>query len=289
MPLYVSEKLMRTKEEIFENKFLEAKSHLFSEQGIVNVSENKKILFINQREYAIISTKDFDGIGTDDATTCCIVVMHNANKNLVGLTHVDKAGLQIGQLLEIAKDVCQGDCIDLYLVGSYQDPYCDISDNNVKVILNNLLETSDMRFDLKLCHVLGFNKIYKDNEIYPEFQGVVFDLVEGSISPATFQRNCRGPDYDLRGLYVYFGGNYSLNNIYNNEKQLIEIKPFDYILYDDDWDEYIYCDDEYVKSELSGRPLQENEYYAANIKSSLMFWKQNPDCKIYWERNRILI
>ena len=48
-----------------------------------------KFLYVCQKEMATVSSDEFEYIGSDDSTTCCMVVIYNRSHKLASLGHFD--------------------------------------------------------------------------------------------------------------------------------------------------------------------------------------------------------
>jgi hypothetical protein len=85
------------------------------------VEEISKTIYVHQREFAVVAKNDPNGfclIGSDDATTCQILVLDN--QFAVGLAHLDGGETfeSIKQLLgELTQYAPQNTDYDVYLVG----------------------------------------------------------------------------------------------------------------------------------------------------------------------------
>lgn len=92
-----------------------------SKEVVQPTEEFERTLYVAQREFAVVAQNDKNGfcwIGTDDATTCHILILDN--RSSVALGHLD--GCETEQsieniCLELDRYSIDGEPIDLYLVG----------------------------------------------------------------------------------------------------------------------------------------------------------------------------
>ena len=112
-----------TLENIAEHEDLIHTSHQFASSREIRqpVEEISKTIYVHQREFAVLAKNDPNELhllGSDDATTCQILVLDN--QNAVALGHLDGGETResIEQMLtELKQYAPQNTDYDVYLVG----------------------------------------------------------------------------------------------------------------------------------------------------------------------------
>ena len=95
----------------------------------LNEQSALKCLYVGQREYATVQQSDphIDIIGSDDATTCHIVLFVDENNGNSSLCHFDGSDLRGGveamiENLKILANETSSTTYFLYIVGGFDDP-----------------------------------------------------------------------------------------------------------------------------------------------------------------------
>ncbi|XP_069036662.1 protein N-terminal asparagine amidohydrolase-like isoform X1 [Lepisosteus oculatus] len=159
MPLSVKHKLVEDFETIEEfwakyGEDLQPEAEKFKQQPEVKEQPNY-LLYVSQREYATInlSKGPVTRIGSDEATTCHIIVLHCPGTGKVSLAHIDgsKVGVGVKALVEEMKKQCKDfSQLDLYMVGGFFDKK-GISHDNTMKLLREFMKTAKLNFSWPVC------------------------------------------------------------------------------------------------------------------------------------------
>ena len=111
-------------EPILENALLQKSAESFVENS-KNELSSKGCLYVGQREIATVRADDpfIQIVGSDDATTCHIVLIVDAVNKHCSLCHFDGTDVENGVLAMIKslKDLGATDQFFLYIVGGFDD------------------------------------------------------------------------------------------------------------------------------------------------------------------------
>jgi len=169
----------------------------------VQTITTENVLFVAQKEYAIVKTDDslFKVTGTDDATTCHIVVMKNEEESTICVAHIDSADC-FESLSQMVLEVV-GNCslnTDFYIELSIFGGYCDERETSESLTLDLLQFYHSCRVKFKLHNMCvgSANTTRKKGINYPIIYGIAVDLRSNLIFPASFPLNIRGPQLPLR-------------------------------------------------------------------------------------------
>lgn len=169
----------------------------------VQTIETENVLFVAQKEYAIVKSDDtlFKLIGTDDATTCHIIVMKNKEESTTLVAHIDSADC-FESLSQMVLEVV-GNCLlntEFYIELSIFGGYSDERQTSEPLTLDLLQFYHQCRVKFKLNNMcVGLaNTTRKKGINYPVIYGIAVDLHSNSIFPASFPLNTRGPQLPLR-------------------------------------------------------------------------------------------
>lgn len=186
-------------------------SRRFTESTVMTVSETQKILYVKEGEISVhIAESDFDIIGSDDATTCHLVIarltaaLEGGGRCLVA--HVDSprrcASLKV-HLESLAGAAMEGELIDIYVSGGLvaDDTSTDLSNSILRILC-----ASPVRYRLMLWSTNALNSIELSSHMNqgsevkycPRVLGMCLQACIGEIKPCQFPVNARGPDITLR-------------------------------------------------------------------------------------------
>ena len=236
-------------------------SREFADKKVKTVARNENCLYVGQREMAICSKDDdIDIIGSEDATTCHIIIVRDVVSNTTALAHLDTPEdhqfLELEQTLvsRISSDKLE---LEVYLVGGFDDDRGTSQEISKSVF--SLMMASDVSYELKLACIGPINTVLRDGTTWPIHYGVAVDLKSGALSPATFE--CHGPDPDIRSLWCEEG----LHNLYDNQSGHIIIQQFEYSVwrYPDRW---LQQSDETILKYCSTSPTVEPPSFCDNMR-----------------------
>jgi len=247
-----------------------------------------KCLYVGQREYATIKSIDtqIDIVGSDDATTCHIVLIVDQSNQNCSLCHFDGSDMLEGlqSLINSLKSLNETSStnssnFDLYIVGGFIDNR-HIS-NDVTLNLFKLFINSSENFYLKLCIVSEQNDIIKNGIHYPIAYGFGYNIKTKNI----FMCNKfidKGPDLEVRSAR-HFSSNGNMN-IYDSLNSRLVIGPFDY--------EPISqvkllarLPDSVLLKYFSTSPDQEPPEFINNLKKTFCIMIEHPEPLISYFRN----
>ncbi|TMW42308.1 hypothetical protein DOY81_012612 [Sarcophaga bullata] len=173
------------------------------------------LLYVGQREMAAAAPhdKNINIIGTDDATTCIIVVVRHSGSGAVALAHFDGTGIDeavctmVARVQELALGYPEGR-IELQLIGGYRDPQ-----SYGEEVFFNIMQSfhkHHLEIDLTQACVGELNTILRGDINCPIIYGIGVNIKTGEIFPATFPE--RGPDRELRDARNFMGSQ-TVNNL----------------------------------------------------------------------------
>lgn len=264
------------------------------------------VLYVTQKEYAVIKLADekISVIGSDDATTCHIVVLENHEDSAVCVAHLDSAG-NLDSLTQMLVDTI-GDCdiksvnLDLSIIGGYCDD--QLISENLTLDLLQFYHQLPVNINLKTACVGPANTRVSEGINWPIIYGVAVlpseDRSHFSVSPAVFPLDVRGPVLALRSArlfcdkdalyrHVYWlllitkffiivtFSSYHVCRVYHSQEGIFCIDPFDY-RFPPRIAEWSQQSDDCVLNNFSTSPAVEPAHFAREIKQVFKFVAQNP-------------
>ncbi|XP_049874609.1 protein N-terminal asparagine amidohydrolase isoform X2 [Pectinophora gossypiella] len=273
------------------------------------------LLYVAQRELAAVAPhdKNVQIIGSDDATSCIIVVVRHSGSGAVALAHLDGSGTadaaaaMVARVQQLAVGYPEGR-LELQLVGGFTDPhrYSDELFANIMLSFHRLT----VEIDLTLACCCELNTALGGGSPAPLVTGVGVDIRAGDLFPATFPD--KGPELPLRGARTITGGPHSAQvwqtenrcrldgpndrgscrwqgsnigvdsygcrevlDIYDNGVGMLRVGPFNYdpLRGVDLWLEQ---SDDFILQHLSTTPAVEPPHFVHNIRMTLKFIQQHP-------------
>lgn len=282
MPLFVQDKNMGPSPKSVE-EFLQRYPH-FKESAIMLSSKPTKevpphgLLYIGQREMAIVAPEDetIQVLGTDDATTCHIVILRHTASHVVGLSHFDGSEVEgaTKKLIEGVKNITGGKQwgrLELTLVGGFKDDRKMSEELSVKIL--DAFNKAPEDVHLVTACITDLNTRMAKNIPFPIIYGLAVIVRTGEIFPATFPD--RGPDQALRSAR-HFTGSEEVINIYDNRRKLMTLGPFDYSNMDE-IDLLCRLPDQFIRQHLSTSPEQEPKHFEASVRAALVQIRDYPE------------
>ncbi|XP_045495469.1 protein N-terminal asparagine amidohydrolase isoform X1 [Colias croceus] len=238
------------------------------------------LLYVAQREMAAVvpHDKNVTIIGSDDATSCIIVVLRHSGSGAVALAHLDGSGTaeaasaMVARVQQLAIGYPEGR-LELQLIGGFTDPhgYADELFSNIMISFHRQSE----EIDLTLACCCELNTALGGGTPSPLVTGVGVDIRAGDLFPATFPD--KGPELPLRCARTITGGPNCAQvlDIYDNAVGMLRIGPFNYdpLRGVDLWLEQ---SDEFILQHLSTTPSVEPPHFVHNIRVTLKFIQQHP-------------
>ncbi|XP_050311453.1 protein N-terminal asparagine amidohydrolase-like [Anthonomus grandis grandis] len=234
------------------------------------------LLYIKQKEMAstVPQDKNVSILGSDDATTCIIVVVRHTGSGAVAMGHfdgtaTDEAVCSMIQRVQELAGYPEGR-IEVQLVGGYSDPNRYSEELFFKLM--NSFHKHPVEIDLTLACVGPLNTTIRGGIPWPLIYGIGVNVKTGEIFPATFPD--KGPDSLLRSARI-FNGSPEVIDIYDCSMGLLRIGPFNYkpLRGVDLWLEQ---DDEFILRHLSTSPDVELPHFVEEMRATLSYIREHP-------------
>ncbi|XP_061455912.1 protein N-terminal asparagine amidohydrolase-like isoform X2 [Rhineura floridana] len=178
-----------TRELIYTFPELEEQAKCLRSQAAQSVGP-KGLLYVQQREFAATTPKDgsVSILGSDDATTCHLVVLRHTGSGAICLTHCDGSDtetevLLITNAMKVLSPNTECGRLEVHLVGGFND------DRHLSQQLTNQL-------------LRAFDRL-QDSIHLVTFCVTAANVKTGKIFHATFPD--KGPDEDLRSAIIFTG------------------------------------------------------------------------------------
>ncbi|KAH1183517.1 protein N-terminal asparagine amidohydrolase [Mauremys mutica] len=254
---------------------LEEKARVLRGQPAQTVGP-KGLLYIQQREFAVTTPKDgsVSILGSDDATTCHLVVLRHTGSGATCLTHCDGSNTraEVSLIMSAVKSFSNDtECgrLEVHLVGGFND------DRQLsQKLTNQLLRTFDLQQDdvhlVTFCVTELNDREEKDNH-FPIIYGIAVNVKTAEIFHATFPD--KGPDEDLRSARMLTGA--PMTNIYDAKTEQLHIGPYFWMPFPH-VDLWLEQDDKQILQNLSTSPLAEPPHFVSHLRSTLLFLKEHP-------------
>ncbi|KAM4631842.1 protein N-terminal asparagine amidohydrolase [Discoglossus pictus] len=236
----------------------------------------KGLLYVQQRELAAATPEDrsVSVLGSEDATTCHILVLRHTGSGATCLAHCDGSDTktEVAKILSAVKTLSQDakeGRLELHMIGGFIDDK-GLSQDLSKQILNAFDQQPDDVHLVTYC-VSELNDKEENGVHYPIIYGVAVNVKTGDISRATFKD--RGPDEDLRSAYTLLGG--SMLNIYDAKAEELTVGPYSWLPFPN-VDFWLEQDDEQILEFFSTSPRAEPPHFVAHIRSTFTFARDHP-------------
>jgi len=234
------------------------------------------LLYVQQRELAatVPHDKNVSILGSDDSTTCLIVVVRHSGSGAVALAHLDGCGTDesvctmVQRVQELALGYPEGR-IELQLIGGFNDTRRYSEDLFYNVMTS--FHKHPVEIDLTLACVGELNTTIRGGIHWPIITGIGINVKTGEIFPATFPD--KGPDQALRTARFLTGVSQVLD-IYDCNLGLLRIGPFNYepLRGVDLWLEQ---SDDFILQHLSTAPEVEPPHFVMQIRATLKYIQDN--------------
>ncbi|XP_014257486.1 protein N-terminal asparagine amidohydrolase isoform X2 [Cimex lectularius] len=235
------------------------------------------LLYVMQREMAVTvpHDKNVNIIGSDDFTTCIVVVLRHTGSGAVGLAHCDGAGIEEGVLSlvsrvqELAMGYPEGR-LQLQFVGGYSDPH-HFSEELFYTLIH-AFHKQPVEVELTNVCVGELNTTVRSGIHWPIIYGIAVNVKTGEVFPATFPD--KGPECALRGARHITGGQQILD-VYDCSLGLLRIGPFNYhpLRGAELW---LAQPDEFILQHLSTSPDIEPPNFVMQIRAVLKYIHEHP-------------
>ena len=226
---------------------------------------------MGQREVAVAGREDrLEMLGSEDATTCHIVVLRDSTTATTGLAHLDTDEPE--QFLCLEREVRDRSGVrsvtrelesrdyEVTILGGYEDE--NNTSEDITDTLLSVMQALKATFRLQIAITGKINTFTKEGVCWPRAYGGGVVLSTGQIFCGKFSYH--GPDTDIRALRRSSGGR-NLHNIYDSLSGQIVIKPFTYSVLPDAhlW---LKRADSFLLRYCSTSPLVEPPDFCENIR-----------------------
>ncbi|XP_073447278.1 protein N-terminal asparagine amidohydrolase isoform X2 [Aquarana catesbeiana] len=235
----------------------------------------KGCLYIHQRELAATTPNDssISVLGSEDATTCHIIVLRHTGSGAICLAHCDGTDTEnevasIMEAINSLQNSTEGR-LELHIVGGFNDERQlsqKLSQQLLRAFDNQVQEIHLVTF----C-VTDLNNKKNDGIHLPIIYGIAVHVKTGEIFKAKFPDH--QPDEDLRLAYILAGGN--MVNIYDAKQEQLNIGPYSWTPFPN-VDFWLEQEDKQILQCFSTSPEAEPPHFVGDIRSALLFLKEHP-------------
>lgn len=213
-------------------------------------------------------------LGSDDATTCHIVVLRHTGNGATCLTHCDGSDTKaevplIVNAIKSFSDHTQCGRLEVHLMGGFNDDR-QLSQKLTHQLLSEFDRQEDDIHLVTLC-VTELNDREENESHFPIIYGIAVNIKTAEIYRASFQD--RGPEEELRAARALTGG--PMISIYDAKTEQLRIGPYSWTPFPH-VDFWLQQDDKQILENLSTSPLAEPPHFVEHIRSTLMFLKKHP-------------
>ncbi|KAE9540037.1 hypothetical protein AGLY_005289 [Aphis glycines] len=188
------------------------------------------LLYVCQREMAVTvpHDKNVSIIGSDDVTTCIILVLRHTGSGAVGFAHLDGSCTEecvvnmVHRIQELSMGFPDGR-LEMSLIGGFT--HVLRYSEQVFYSLMVAVHKHQSEIELVLACVGELNTIMRNNVHWPLLYGAGVMVKSGEVFPANFPD--KGPEQPLR-LARLFTGLQPVLDVYDCSLGLLRIGPFNY-------------------------------------------------------------
>ncbi|KAM4595697.1 protein N-terminal asparagine amidohydrolase isoform 2-T2 [Fundulus diaphanus] len=280
MPLFIQDRAtdrFRTTAEVFGRyPHLQENAKAFRSKPLVEV-DPKHLLYVQQREFAATTPADncVSVIGSDDATTCHLVVLRHTGSGAVCLAHCDGSSTWseiqlVTKAVTSLSNVRDDGRFELHLVGGFNDD----GKTSQKISLSILaaFQKLEEEIHLETCCITEMNDVAVNGIHRPTVYGIGVNVKTGEVFPASFPH--KGPAEELRSARTFTGG--EMAGIYDSSRGLVEIGPCHWTP-DMDIAFWLSQSDDTILKYLSTSPKAEPPHFVQHMKSTIQFLLSHPD------------
>jgi len=261
--------------QLFErHQLLKANSVSLINRESRRVEASESYIYVGQKEAAVVGPSDSVGmIGSEDATTCHIVILRDSESGVTGLAHLDSEEPNDFLTLEravrdrrgvrsVTRELEETMEYEVSILGGYSDE--NSTSEEITEMLLTVMQGLKAIFRLKLACLGQINTEIKEGVAWPRIYGGGVIVETGEVFAATFPYH--GPDTDIRGLRLHARQRLGLANIYDYMSGKIVIQPFAYQPLREAhlW---VKKTDEFLLRYCSTSPLVEPPSFCANLRA----------------------
>uniref|UniRef100_A0A1A8JUM0 N-terminal asparagine amidase n=1 Tax=Nothobranchius kuhntae TaxID=321403 RepID=A0A1A8JUM0_NOTKU len=280
MPLFIQGKELgriRSTEELF-SKYPHVQEHArtFRSRPLVEV-DPKCLLYVQQREFATTTSADeyVSVIGSDDATTCHLVVLRHTGSGAACLAHCDGSRTWsevqlIVKAVASLSNVFKDGRFELHLVGGFNDDAR--TSHKLSLSILAAFQKQEQDIHLETCCITDMNDMVENGIHKPVVYGIGVNVKTGEVFPASFPQ--KGPAEELRSARTFTGG--QMADIYDSDHGLVKIDPCKWSP-DMDIALWLSQSDDTILKCLSTSPMAEPPHFVQHIKSTIQFILAHPN------------
>lgn len=217
-------------------QLLKANSLSLINRPVRRIEASEPYVYVGQRETAVVALGDaLSMIGSEDATTCHVVVLRDMASGVTGLAHLDSEEPHDFLTLErevrdrrgvrkVTRELEDSLEYEVSLLGGYQDE--NSTSEEITEMLLGVMQGLKARFNLKLACLGPINTVDRDGVLWPRIYGGAVDVKTGEVFSASFSYH--GPDTDVRALRLHSRQKLGLANIYDPLSGKLVVSPFSY-------------------------------------------------------------
>ncbi|CAG2199620.1 NTAN1 [Mytilus edulis] len=218
-------------------------------------------------------------MGSEDATTCHIVIIRHTGCGAVCIAHFDGYGSDkaVKDIMRVMNDLCKNKPFgryELHVAGGFKDD--DESSEKVSIKTLNAFNSTSEEIHLMTACICGrFKQRGKERREFPVIYGLAVNVKTGDVYRGTFLDH--GPDMPLRSAR-HFTGTEEVINVYDHRKSQIRLDPITYSTMDEI---ELLCrmPDLFIRQHLSTSPDQEPPHFEASVRAALVQIRDYPDPK----------
>ncbi|XP_078097017.1 protein N-terminal asparagine amidohydrolase [Mustelus asterias] len=236
----------------------------------------KGLLYVLQREFATTTPKDdsVSILGTEDATTCHLVVLRHTGSGATSLGHCDglETELMVSLMLNAVKSLsvgCDSGRYEAHLIGGYIDERS--SSQSLSLELLEVFNEQPENIHLATYCLTELNDVVKEDIHCPVIYGIAVSVKTGEIFHANFPD--KGPDEVIRSARNLLGG--SVLSVYDAEMKQLQVKPYPWAPFPDA-EFWFQQTDQMILQYFSTSPLVEPPYFANHMRSIFQFLNHSP-------------
>lgn len=254
---------------------LQESARAFRSKPLVDV-DPKCLLYVQQREFAATTPADnsVSVIGSEDATTCHLVVLRHTGSGAVCLAHCDGSSTWsevplLVKAVSLLSNVCKEGRFELHLVGGFNDE----TKTSHKLSLNILAAFQKQKEEIHLetCCVTELNDNIVDGTHRPVVYGIGVNVKTGEVFPSSFSH--KGPAEQLRSARTFTGG--QMVDVYDSSRGLVKIGPCKWSP-NLDIAFWLSQNDDTILKYLSTSPMAEPPHFVQHMKSTIQFLLEHP-------------
>jgi len=271
---------------LLQHPFVKESAKILRSKQYRTIPNHARSLVILQREFAVCSAaNNIDIIGTEDATTCHILVFRCRSTTKTALAHLDGSAQQlhsIPDMLALFSGQEKDEGLDVHVVGGFHDEDNDdrYTSEALSTSLFNVLCRCSVKLHLRTACVCELNTIsdHRAPVNMPAIRGLSVEVRTGEIYPAQFVD--RGPDLAVR-VARSLTGPPELSNVYDASRSLLVIVPFPYSPLPSVHDALTMSDEQLLHF-FSTSPQQEGPNFVSDLRRTFSFLAEHPNSSDYW-------